>query len=385
MKFIAKTLFGLEKVVAEEIKALGGTGISIANRAVLFSGEMPLLYTVNYMSRTALSVLLEISSFNIKSADDLYSGIMKIGWDRYMDIDDTFSVVPVVNSDIFNHTGFAALKAKDAIADYFRKKGGKRPSVNNSTPDILINLHISHNRVTVSIDSSQEPLFRRGYRSATVAAPLNEVLAAGMLLLSGWKADRDLIDPMCGSGTIAIEAGLIACSVPPGMFRKSFGFERWKDFDGRLFELLREKYDSRISKSLSCRIRCSDISADAVNSARINISNAGLEDVIAPSELDFRDIKPDAPGGTVFINPPYGERLSQGETNEIYGMIGTTLKHNFPGFSAWLISSNRESLKYIGLKPSAKHILFNGALECLFERFDMYDGSRRFRNSDIKI
>jgi putative N6-adenine-specific DNA methylase len=377
MKFIAKTLYGLEKVVAEELKELGATGITVANRAVFFSGELPILYTANYMSRTALSFLYEVSTFRIRSADDLYNGIQKIAWDRYMSSEDTFSIVPVVNSDIFNHTGFAALKAKDAIADYFRSRSGKRPSVNSTDPDILINLHISHSSVTVSLDSSVIPLFKRGYRGETVAAPLNEVLAAGMLMLSGWRSDVDIIDPMCGSGTIAIEAGLIACNIPPGRFRKSFGFQKWKEYDRRLFDAIKEKYDGRISGSPSCSISCSDISPEAVASAKANIKNAGLGEIIQPDEKDFRELRPGSSGGYLFINPPYGERISQGETNEIYGMIGTTLKHSFPGFTAWIISSNRESLKYIGLKPSAKHVLFNGALECLFERFDMYGGSRK--------
>ena len=381
MKFIAKTLFGLEKVVAAELIALGAEGVTVANRAVFFRGELPILYTVNYMSRTALSVLLEIASFRIRSADDLYNGILKIGWDNYMSSDDTFSIVPVVNSDLFNHTGFAGLKAKDAIADFFRNKSGKRPSVSTSDPDVLINLHISHNDVTVSLDSSLIPLFKRGYREGMVAAPLNEVLAAGMLMLSGWNAGNDLTDPMCGSGTIAIEAGLMACNVPPGRFRKAFGFEKWKSFDSRLFEVIKERHDAKIKDSIPVRISCSDISTDAVNSAIVNIKNAGLEEFIDPSVIDFKDLKPVSSGGTLFFNPPYGERISQGETNEIYGMIGTTLKHNFEGFSAWIISSNRESLKYIGLKPSAKHILYNGALECLFERFDMYGGSRKRKES----
>lgn len=377
MKFIAKTLYGLEQVVADELKTLGATGISVANRAVIFSGEFPLLYTVNYMSRTALSFLLEVASFRIRSAEDLYNSVMKIAWDRYMSCEDTFSVVPVVNSDIFNHTGFAALKVKDAIADYFRKKNGKRPSVNSSDPDLLINLHISHNSVTLSLDSSLVPLFKRGYRSETVEAPLNEVLAAGMLKLSGWDGGSCLIDPMCGSGTIAIEAGMMACCIPPGRYRKSFGFQRWKDYDSRLFEAVKVRYDSKKVSSPTVKILCSDISSDAVVAAFRNLKNAGLGDVIHPYQADFRDLKPDSSEGFLILNPPYGERISQGETNEIYSMIGTTLKHNFMGFKAWLISSNRESLKYIGLKPSVKHILFNGALECLFERFDMYGGSRK--------
>ncbi len=380
MKIIAKTLYGLERIVAEELSSLGAKDLAIANRAVIFEGELSLLYTLNYMSRTALAFLVEIASFRIRSSDDLYQRMGRIGWERYMDCEDTFSIVPVVKSEIFNHTGFAALRAKDAIVDYFRKREGRRPSVDNAKPDIVVNLHISGTSVTISLDSSLEPLFKRGYRTSSVEAPLNEVLAAGMIRLSGWKEDADFIDPMCGSGTISIEAALMACKIPPGSFRKSFGFQNWKDYDRRLFELLKERHDKQV-KTVTCRFISSDISEQAVASARINIKNAGLEGVIQPSVLDFKDLKPEIQKGIIFFNPPYGERLLQGETHQIYGMIGTTLKHNFAGFTAWIISSNRESLKYIGLKPSAKHVLFNGSLECLFERFDMYDGSHKKKDS----
>ena len=378
MKFVAKTLFGLEKVLAEEMAILGAKSISQANRAVLFEGDIRLLYRVNYMSRTALSVLMPVKEFWIKSADDLYRKCMQIEWDNYMDVGNTFSVTPVVQSQIFNHTGYAGLRLKDAVADYFRKLSGKRPSVDNENPDILINLHISNDKVTVSLDSSLIPLFKRGYRKEQAAAPLNEVLAAGMLLISGWNGSKDLIDPMCGSGTIPIEAGLIACNVPAGRFRKSFGFQKWKGYDPEIFRVTREEGDSGIRKS-PVRISGYDISEIAVKQAVKNVGSAGLTDSIYLAEYDFRTLKMADNEGVIYINPPYGERLLPGETESLYGMIGTTLKHNFSGYSAWIISSNKESLKYIGLKPKEKHILFNGALECSFNKYELYQGSRKIR------
>jgi putative N6-adenine-specific DNA methylase len=378
MKFVAKTLFGLEKVLAEELAILGAKSISQANRAVLFEGDIRLLYRVNYMLRTALSVLMPVKEFWIKSADDLYRKCMQIEWDNYMDVGNTFSVTPVVQSQIFNHTGYAGLRLKDAVADYFRKLSGKRPSVDNESPDILINLHISNDKVTVSLDSSLIPLFKRGYRKEQAAAPLNEVLAAGMLLISGWNGSKDLIDPMCGSGTIPIEAGLIACNVPAGRFRKSFGFQKWKGYDPEIFRVTREEGDSGIRKS-PVRISGYDISEIAVKQAVKNVGSAGLTDSIYLAEYDFRTLKMADNEGVIYINPPYGERLLPGETESLYGMIGTTLKHNFSGYSAWIISSNKESLKYIGLKPKEKHILFNGALECSFNKYELYQGSRKIR------
>jgi putative N6-adenine-specific DNA methylase len=376
MRFIAKTLFGLEKVLAKELSDLGAADISIGNRAVFFSGTLELMYRVNYMCRTAVTILLTLSEFKIRSTDDLYTNGQKIDWEKYMNIDDTFSVIPVVQSKYFTHTGYAGLKLKDSIADYFRKKFGQRPSVDASDPTVLINLHISNERVTVSLDSSLSPLFKRGYRQETSSAPLNEVLAAGIILLSGWNAGSPLIDPMCGSGTIPIEAGMIATETPPGINRRLYGFQRWKNFDPDLFNMVREIYDSKI-KQADVKISGFDISEQAVEQAKINVRKAGLEKSVKIGTLDFKDLKPDGNEGVIFINPPYGERLNAGETDDLYSMIGSTLKHSFPGFTAWLISSNKESLKNIGLKPKEKHILYNGALECLFLKFELYKGSRK--------
>ncbi|MCX6322060.1 MAG: THUMP domain-containing protein [Bacteroidia bacterium] len=376
MKFVAKTLYGLEKVLAEELVGLGAADVQAVNRAVLFKGDKELLYRVNYCSRTALSVLMPVADFRIKSKDDLYNGGSKIEWDRFMDADDTFSIVPVINSPHFGHTGYAGLILKDAIADYFRKKTGRRPSVDAGDPRILINLHISNDLVTISIDSSVVPLFKRGYRQEQTVAPLNEVLAAGIILLSGWKASATLTDPMCGSGTIPIEAGLIACKIPPGKFRKFFGFQRWKDFDEELFEKIKRGYDKQIGLS-PVKIFGSDISEQASLQAKTNVARSGLSDVVSIKVSDFKDLKAIDNQSFLFLNPPYGQRLQPDEIDLLYRMIGTTLKHNFPGTTAWLITSNKESLKNVGLKPKEKHTLFNGALECILLKYEMYQGTKK--------
>ncbi|MBK9389919.1 MAG: class I SAM-dependent RNA methyltransferase [Bacteroidetes bacterium] len=376
MRFIAKTLYGLETVLARELADLGASNIETANRAVIFDGAKDLLYEANYCSRTALSLLMPVAEFRIKSKDDLYKGCLKIKWEGLMDEESTFSIVPVVNSPLFTHTGYAGLVVKDAVADYFRNRNGKRPSVNQNDPDLLINLHISNDRVTVSIDSSVVPLFKRGYRLEQTAAPLNESLAAGILLISGWNAKSVLLDPMCGSGTIPIEAALIACSIPPGKFRRSFGFQRWKDYDEDLFNKVKEKAEGRIIGS-PVDIYASDISPEAVKLAEANIRRAGLADVIKVQVSDFKDFKCIDDQGVVVMNPPYGLRLNPDELDAIYGMIGSTLKHSFSGNTAWLITSNRESLKKVGLKPAQKHILFNGALECLLLKYELYKGSMK--------
>jgi len=376
MKLVAKTLYGLENVLAEELISLGASEVKAANRAVLFNGDKNLLYRVNYCSRTALSVLMPVGDYRIRSKDDLYKCGLKIEWDVFMEADDTFSIVPVVNSPHFAHTGYAALILKDSIADYFRNKSGRRPSVDTGDPTILINLHISNDQVTISIDSSVVPLFKRGYRQEQAVAPLNEVLAAGILLMSGWKASSSLTDPMCGSGTIPIEAGLIACNIPPGKFRKFFGFQRWKDFDEELFNKIKLEYD-KLAGISTVKICGSDISELAVSQSRSNVSRAGLSDIVSIELSDFKDLKSADDHGYVFLNPPYGQRLHPDELDGLYSMIGTTLKHNFPGNTAWLITSNKESLKKVGLKPKEKHTLFNGALECTLLKYEMYTGTRK--------
>jgi putative N6-adenine-specific DNA methylase len=376
MKFTAKTLYGLENVLAEELKSIGAADVRIANRAVLFSGNKELLYRVNYFSRCALSILVSVSDFSIRSKDDLYKGASGIDWSSVMDPESAFSVVPVVNSKLFDHTGYPGLIVKDAIADYFRNKSGRRPSVDSINPSIVINLHISNDRVNISLDSSVVPLFKRGYRTEQSVAPLNEVLAAGILMLSGWDPSSSLTDPMCGSGTIPIEAGLIACCIPPGKFRQFFGFMKWKNFDEQLFEKVKQEGDRQICKS-PVKISGSDISEQAVSQSVVNINNAGLSDQISIEICDFKDLIPLESKDYLVFNPPYGQRLNSGEIDKLYSMIGTTLKHRFAGSKAWIITSGKEYLNNIGLKPKAKYTLFNGALECILAGYELYEGSKK--------
>jgi len=379
MKFIAKTLYGLENVLAGELQMLGASEIKPLNRAVMFSGSKEMMYRVNYCSRTALSVLLAINDFRISSKEDLYKRTSEIDWSSVMDSDSTFSVVSVVNSKLFGHTAYPGLIVKDAIADFFRRRTGKRPSVDTSDPAIIVNLHISGDRADISVDSSGIPLYKRGYRTGQPLAPLNEVLAAGIIMLSGWNASVSLTDPMCGSGTIPVEAGLIACRIPPGKFRKSFGFSRWKDYDELLFNKIRKECDDVICRS-PVRISGSDISEQAVKQAFNNVRNAGLSDSVSIEISDFKDLKPVENNGFLFINPPYGQRLKPDDLGSIYGMIGTTLKHSYAGYRAWIITPGREYLANIGLKPKSRHTVFNGSLECILAEFELYQGSRKKQN-----
>lgn len=379
MKFIAKTLYGLEEVLAGELTSLGASAVRPLNRAVAFSGSKELLYRSNYCLRTALSVLVQITEFRIRSKDDLYRNSLNFEWDRYMGADDTFAITPVVNSTHFDHSGYAGLVLKDSIADYFRNKTGKRPSVNTEKPDILINLHISHDLVTISLDSSVIPLFKRGYRKEQAIAPLNETLAAGILMISGWDGLTPLYDPMCGSGTFSFEAALMAGNIPPGKFREFFGFQKWKDFEYDLFERIKNDSDSEV-KDLPLKIFASDISEKAVGQAKANLASAGLNEYVSVGLSDFRDTS--AENSWVFLNPPYGLRLQPEEIDSLYAMIGSTLKHNFQGCTAWLITSNMESLRHVGLKPGKKYTLFNGALECQLLKYELYQGSKKRREGN---
>ena len=382
MKLIAKTLYGLEKTLADELTGLGAKEVQQVNRAVIFEGNTSLLYKVNYCLRSAMSVLVQISEFRIRSADDLYKSSLKVNWADYMDNDQTFSIVPVVSSPMFSHTGYPGLIMKDAIADWYRQRTGKRPSVDTKDPDIVFNLHISNDQVTISLDSSVIPLYKRGYRKEQGSAPINEVLAAGIVLISGWIGGTSFLDPMCGSGTIPIEAAMIASHIPPGRFRKFFGFQRWRDYDENLFELVKKECEAEAIIP-GVRINGSDISDDAVSFAEANVRSAGLSDIISIRKDDFKDVRGLDNEGIIIMNPPYGERIDIPESNDLYGMIGSSLKHNFPGYTAWLITSDREALKHVALRPAKKTTLFNGALECVLVKYEMYQGSKKNRSTPI--
>lgn len=376
MRLIAKTLFGLEEPLASELRAMGAADVTVLNRAVAFDGPKSLLYGVNYNSRLAVSVLTPVASFSIAGSKDLYNEAVTIEWDRWLDTRKTFAVTAVVNSPHFDHSGYAALVVKDAVADFFRRLTQERPSVDQKSPDLLINVHISNEKVTVSLDSTVTPLYRRGYRRGHSEAPLSEVLAAGMIALSGWRADKPLADGMCGSGTIPAEAGLMACNIAPGKFRRNFGFMKWKDYDAALFRSVKYEAEKRERRS-PVRIYGSDISEEACRTATVNIREAGLADTVEISQRDFMTSPAPAEEGTLIINPPYGRRIATDNINEFYSAAGSALKHSYSGYTAWILSGEPDGFKSLGLKPFKKIDLLNGDIKCRFAGYELYSGSRK--------
>ena len=372
---IAKTMAELEDVLAEELIALGANDVEIGTRMVSFTGDKKLMYKANVHCRTALRILKPIYNFKAENADEVYQALKQLNWEEYLSLDQTFSIDAVVFSHIFNHSKFVAYKVKDAIADWFADKYEKRPSVSVTNPDIVFNIHIAHNKCTLSLDSSGESLHKRGYRLAQGDAPLSEVLAAGMILKSGWRGESAFVDPMCGSGTLLIEAAMIALGIPPGIHRQSFGFEKWSDFDEELFS---EVYnDDSGSKEFVHRIIGSDISPKMIAIAEKNIKNAGLKKYI---DLNVKPLQQyteaPAPSGVLMTNPPYGERIKVDELTELYSMIGERLKHVFSGYNAYILSYRKESFESIGLKHSNRFFLFNGALECEMREYEIFSGKR---------
>ncbi|MDD4778415.1 MAG: THUMP domain-containing protein [Fermentimonas sp.] len=372
---IAKTLAELEDVLAEELIGLGADNVEIGTRMVSFTGDNALMYKANLHCRTALRILKPIYEFKAETADEVYEAIKKVNWEDYLTLDSTFSIDAVVFSHIFTHSKFVAYKVKDAIADWFTEKYEKRPSVSLSNPDLMFNIHVSHNKCTLSLDSSGESLHKRGYRIAQTEAPLSEVLAAGMILKSGWKGESTLIDPMCGSGTILIEAAMIALGIPPGIHRPGFAFEKWNDFDKDLFSEIYN--DDTGSKELFYPIIGTDISSKAISIAEKNIKNAGLKKYIELNVKPFQGYT-EAPSetGVMITNPPYGERIKVDELDELYSMIGERLKHVFTGYRAYILSYRKESFDAIGLKHSNRFFLYNGPLECEMREYEIFSGKR---------
>lgn len=379
---LAKTFKGLESVLANELIELGANDVQIERRAVSFTGDMAMLYRANFCLRTASRVLVPIAEFRAKDADEVYEAAKQIDWSKFMDVTTTFTIDSTVFSEDFRHSKYVTYRVKDAIADWWTEREGKRPNVKLTDADLYINVHIAATKVTISLDSSGESLHKRGYRVATTEAPINEALAAGMLLMAGWHGQSDFYDPMCGSGTLLIEAALIAQNIAPGVFRKSFAFYKWKDFDE---ELMEEVYndDSR-ERAFTHTIYGSDASYYAVQAALKNVQSAGQSRFIQIKQIRLQEIKRSSVDmnspAFVMMNPPYGERLAQNkDVLRLYGDIGTALKHQFTGGTAWIISSNEEALKCIGLKPSKKIHLLNGELECLFNKYELFAGKRNAR------
>ena len=376
---LAKTFKGLEQVLAKELIELGANNVQIERRAVSFTGDLRMLYTANFCLRTASRVLVPIATFKAKKTDDIYEQVKALNWAEYMTPKTTFQIDATVYSDLFRHSQFITYRVKDAIVDYWMEHGGVRPSVQLTNPDIYLNIHIAGDSVTLSLDSSGESLHKRGYRVANTQAPINEALAAGMLLLAGWQGQGDFYDPMCGSGTLLIEAALIARNIAPGIYRKGFAFEKWANFDADLFEDIYSD-DSR-ERDFQHKIYGSDAGFYAVQAATKNIESANLQRDIEVKQIRVQELRlaeRNTEGALVMINPPYGERLAQDkDVLRLYQDMGTPLKHQFNGATAWIISSNEDALKCIGLRPAKRVRLMNGDLECLFNQYELFKGDRK--------
>lgn len=372
-----KTFFGLEEVLKSELEEMGYENIEILNRAVQLSGSWEDVYKLNYHIRCGISVLVEVKQFKIRKEEDLYNECLKIKWDEIFTGDKTFAVKGAIFSDVFRHSQYPFLLVKDAVVDTFRKNTGDRPNVNVKKPQVLFDLYVNQNVCTISLNTSGAPLFQRGYREATGLAPLNEVVAAGLLRMSGWDRKSQLIDPFCGSGTILIEAALWACDLPPQIERHHFAFKNFKNFDSELWESLRDAVNTRV-KELPCEIKGSDISDEMVLKARRNLRGLPIGRFIKITQSDFKDVEGSDDGGFVVTNPPYGERMGE-EINEMYEELGSWMKHKMTGYTCWVLSSNMEAFKVVGLKPSKKVKVFNGDLECSFRQYEIYSGSKKMK------
>lgn len=380
-KMVAKTLFGFEEILAKEIRNLGCANVSVGVRSVTFEGDTGFMYKANLCLRTAIKILKPIHSFTARNENELYRKIHAMEWSEFLSVDTTFAIDSTVHSDNFSHSLYVSQKAKDALVDKFRAIDGSRPDVDVKSPDVRINLHINQEFCTVSLDSSGSSLHHRGYRTATNIAPINEVLAAGLLLLSGWDGQCDFLDPMCGSGTFLVEAAMIACNIPANINRQEFAFEKWPDFDQALYEKIVEVSLDK-AREFHHKIVGYDKAPSAVRKAQDNVANANLSEYITVERKNFFDTEKFTEGKLHMVfNPPYGERLNL-DMEEFYTSIGDTLKQKYPGTEAWFITANREALKYVGLRTSRKIKVFNSHLESRLVKYVMYEGSRKAKYSE---
>jgi len=371
-KMIATTTLGLEEVLATELLKLGAKNIEQHNRAVSFYGDEGFMYKANLCLRTAIRVLKPLTSGKAQNEHQLYDLIDTISWDKFLSLNQTLAVTAALNTEYFNHNQYVAQKCKDAIVDQFRAKTGKRPSVDRENPDFGLYIYIFNDEVNIMLDSSGIPLYKRGYRVDTNLAPLNESLAAGLILLSGWDGRLPLYDPMCGSGTILIEAALIAANIPPGYFRESYCFMNWPDFDQELFDKIYDNVISKINNNKPVLLG-TDISPHVLKKAKENAVSANVNEMITFQKADFFETNfGEEKKYTIIMNPPYGERMNKDDITVLYKTIGDTLKHKYKGSSAWIISSNIEGFKSVGLKTSRKLSLYNGGLPCKYNKYEMY-------------
>ncbi len=376
-KIICKTFQGLEQVLAEELQTLNAQNIQVIKRAVVCDYNLELLYRCNLELRTCLKVLVPVFEFESNSPEDLYNFASRISWEDFFNIDQSFAIDFTIQSEYFKHSQFASLKLKDAICDRFRNlHKGKRPDVNTEKPDILFNLHIYRNQVTVSLDSSGTSLHQRGNRIEQTIAPINEVLAAGLVLLSKWDKQSHFIDAMCGSGTIVLEAASMAINKAPNLDRTYFCFKHWKNYDKSLYNDICTELEQKITK-FPYKIIGSDNSKKSIFTTQTNVKKAGYNSIIEVRESSIQKVIPPMGKGTLIINPPYGERMQTHEIDRLYKQIGTAFKEHFTGYTCGIISSDIEALKNIGLKPFKKYALINGKLDCIFNLYEMYEGSKR--------
>ena len=371
-QMVAKTFQGLEDVLRDELISLGAENVEMGRRMVSFEGDLATMYRANLCCRTALRILKPIEKFTAKDPDELYDIVRDIEWEKYMTPSTTFSIDSTVNSDEFTHSKYVTYRVKDGIVDHFRDKYGERPSIRVAGADLMLNVHIFEDRITISLDSSGEPLSKRGYRVEQTAAPINEVLAAGIIMKTGWRGDCNFADPMCGSGTFLIEAALIAANINPGIYRKQFAFERWPDFDRELFEDIYN--DDSAERDFNFKIYGGDIDPEAVSIARKNIREAKVDDMIELTCRPMSDWVENPEPGIIVMNPPYGERLKSDDMVALFKGIGTCLKKNFAGWTAWLIGPDNDDFGNIGLKPTLKIPLLNGSLECSLREYVLFDG-----------
>lgn len=374
MKLLVKTFHGLEDILYSELEELGASNLRKVKRGVACEGNLELLYTANYKLRTALRVLVQIHTFEARNERELYDQVKAFDWSDVMDVHQTFAIANSVFSDLFKHSKFATLRMKDAIADQFREKYGERPSVDSEAPDVQFDLHSWKENCTISLDSSGEALNQRGYRGTEHEAPLNEVLAAGMIQLAGWDKTKPLIDPMCGTGTLLIEAAMLGHNMPPQKFRQHFNFKTWRDFNPMIWNRVKLEADSKMRKS-PLQISGGDSDKNAVDMAKKSLKRMGLHQEIFVRQVPFENHLPKTREGMIITNPPYGERIGKDDIFAFYKTISDLFKNNFPGFEAWVISSNREAFKELRLKATKRLTLFNGGLECSFQQYKMYEGS----------
>lgn len=375
-KLVLSTYAGLEDILAKELLALGGREIERHTRAVSCTGDQGFVYKANFSLRTALRVMVTLRSFKFRDDKGLYEGVKAVDWTQYINNEQTISVRCTMSSDAFTNNLYPALKAKDAIADQLREKTGKRPDVDREDADVQVSLFIHEHHCTVQLNSSGASLHLRGYRVHADKAPLSEVLAAGLVMYTGWEGPRPLVDFMCGSGTIPIEAALIAARIPPGVFRDKYAFEKWPGFDQELFDIIRAKQVERIADT-PVKIFGNELKKNVAAIARENAEAARVEDMVTITAMDYRDFEPPANGSVVLINPPYGERLSLDDQQEFYEELGDTLKRKYAGYTAWIFTGTPDAHKWVGLRPSRKIPLYNGAIECRLLKYELFSGSKR--------